>query len=76
MPAIQDVADQINARLDRLIADAARTATVTGQVRDQLAELNHQIDTLVAESRPGSADHADGSATKHRVARTSQRVQQ
>ena len=60
MPSLQDVADQINAKLDQLITNTAQTTVVTGQVRDQLADLNNRVAALDADLRAGFADLADG----------------
>jgi hypothetical protein len=60
MTSIQDVADQINAKLDQLITNTAQTATTTGQIRDQIADLNNLVTGLNAHLRAGFADLADG----------------
>jgi hypothetical protein len=46
VPSIQDVADQINAKLDELIVNTAQTATLSGEIKSELETLNTTASTL------------------------------
>lgn len=51
MPSIQDVADQINARLDQVATNTANTAQNTADIRTELVQTNirlSQIDNTLA----------------------------
>lgn len=52
MPSIQDVADQINARLDQIQTNTANTAQNTADIRNELVQTNNRLtqvnNTLVA----------------------------
>ncbi len=51
MPSIQDVADQINARLDQVATNTANTAQNTADIRNELVQTNSrlsQIDNTLA----------------------------
>lgn len=51
MPNIQDVADQINARLDQVVTHTSSTADNTADIRNQMAQANAHlahIDTTLA----------------------------
>lgn len=40
MPSIQDVADQVNAKLDRINEHGEATVAIATSIRDQIAETN------------------------------------
>lgn len=51
MPNLQDVADQINARLDQIATNTVNTANNTADIRNELVQVNGrltQIDTTLA----------------------------
>ncbi|MDM4718692.1 hypothetical protein QTQ03_03435 [Micromonospora sp. WMMA1363] len=56
MPSLQDVADQINAKLDELIVNTA----VTAQVRDGVINLNNSVSNLDVHMQAGMANIAGG----------------
>lgn len=60
MPSLQDVADQINAKLDQIITNTAQSVTIGGQIRTELQNLNSQVATLDADVRQGFGNLAGG----------------
>lgn len=60
MTSLQDVADQINAKLDEIITNTAANVTRTGQVRDEVVNLRNQVAALDAHLQTGLANLADG----------------
>jgi hypothetical protein len=60
MPSIQDVADQINAKLDGINQHTGETVTVAGGIRDDLVQINTKLDTLDADVNAGLASVSSG----------------
>lgn len=60
MPSIQDVADQINAKLDQINQNTADTVTVGNGIRGDLAQVNAKLDTLDAHLQAGVVELASG----------------
>jgi hypothetical protein len=60
MPSIQDVADQINAKLDQINQNTADTVSVGNGIRSDLAQVNTRLDTLDTHLQAGVADLANG----------------
>lgn len=52
MPSIQDVADQINAKLDSIVSSTAQNATISAEIRDEVQTLNSRVSTLDAHLQP------------------------
>lgn len=50
MPSIQDVADQVNAKLDRINEHGEATVAAATSVRDQIAETNALLRAQLAQS--------------------------
>jgi len=60
MPSIQDVADQINAKLDSIVSSTAQNATISAEIRDEVQTLNSRVSTLDAHLQAGVATLAGG----------------
>lgn len=60
MPSIQDVADQINAKLDQINQHTADTVNVSNGIRNDLTQVNAKLDTLDADLKVGVAELAGG----------------
>jgi hypothetical protein len=60
MPSIQDVADQINAKLDSINNNTATTVTVLNNVRGDIAQTNARLDTLDNHLQAGIVQLANG----------------
>lgn len=60
MPSIQDVADQLNAKLDEINANTAATATTCGAIKTDLDELNGRVSVLDDHVQAGFANLAGG----------------
>ncbi len=60
MPSIQDVADQINAKLDQINQNTADTVTVGNGIRSDLAQVNTKLDTLDSHLQAGVAELSNG----------------
>lgn len=60
MPSIQDVADQINAKLDSINNNTAATVSVGNGIRSDLADTNAKLDTLDAHLQAGVQVLASG----------------
>jgi hypothetical protein len=60
MPSIQDVANDINAKLDQVANNTAATAAGVVQVNNQLQTLNGKIDQLDAHLQAGLSTLAAG----------------
>jgi ABC-type transporter Mla subunit MlaD len=60
MPSIQDVADQINAKLDSINNNTAATVTVLNNVRGDIAQTNAKLDTLDNHLQTGIVQLANG----------------
>nr|MDQ3381507.1 hypothetical protein [Actinomycetota bacterium] len=60
MPSIQDVADQINAKLDQINQNTADTVTVGNGIRSDLAQTNTKLDALDTDLVAGVAEISAG----------------
>jgi hypothetical protein len=60
MPSIQDVADQINAKLDQINQNTADTVTVGNGIRADLAQVNTNLDDLDTHLQAGVAELSSG----------------
>ena len=60
MPSIQDVADQINAKLDQINQNTADTVAVGNGIRGDLVEVNTKLDTLDGHLQAGVAQISSG----------------
>ncbi|MBE1492694.1 hypothetical protein [Plantactinospora soyae] len=60
MPSLQDVADQINAKLDEINVNTAATANACGAIRTELVTLNGRVSTLDGHLQAGFANLAGG----------------
>jgi len=50
VPSIQDVADQVNAKLDRINEHGDDTVTIATSIRDQIAETNALLRAQLAQT--------------------------
>lgn len=53
MPSIQDVADQINVKLDQINNNTAATVAVGNGIRSDIGQVNAKLDTLDAHLQTG-----------------------
>lgn len=53
MPSIQDVADQVNAKLDSINQNTADTVAVGNGIRSDLGDVNSKLDTIDADLNAG-----------------------
>jgi hypothetical protein len=60
MPSIQDVADQINARLDQIQTNTANTAQNTADVRNELIQTNNRLNQVNNTLTNGFANLSQG----------------
>jgi hypothetical protein len=60
MPSIQDVADQINAKLDEINVNTAQTAVRSGEIKAELQTLNTRVSELDSHLVTGLANLAAG----------------
>ena len=60
MPSIQDVADQVNAKLDSISNNTAATVTVGNNIRNDLAQTNSKLDNLDNHLQAGVSQLANG----------------
>lgn len=60
MPSIQDVADQINTKLDQINNNTAATVAVGNGIRNDLAQVNTKLDTLDAHLQAGLSGLSNG----------------
>lgn len=60
MPNLQDVADQINARLDQVASNTATTADNTADVRNELVQTNSRLAQIDATLATGFANVSQG----------------
>ncbi len=60
MPSIQDVADQINTKLDQINNNTAATVAVGNGIRSDLTQVNSKLDTLDAHLQGGVAVLSNG----------------
>lgn len=60
MASIQDVADQINARLDQITQHTADTAQNTADVRSELQQANNRLGQIDANLQAGFANLSQG----------------
>lgn len=60
MPSIQDVADQINAKLDSISNNTAATVAVGNNIRNDLAQTNAKLDNLDNHVQAGVNELANG----------------
>jgi len=60
MPNLQDVADQINARLDKVATNTATTADNTADVRNELVQTNSRLAQIDATLAAGFANLSQG----------------
>jgi hypothetical protein len=60
MPSIQDVADQINNKLDEIVANTAATATVGTEIRTEVQTLNAAVATMDGHLQAGLSNLAAG----------------
>ncbi|MGH9968515.1 MAG: hypothetical protein ACREBG_11900 [Pyrinomonadaceae bacterium] len=60
MPSIQDVADQINAKLDQINNNTAATVAVGNNIRGDIAQTNAKLDTIDNHLQAGVAQLSNG----------------
>lgn len=60
MPSIQDVADQINAKLDQINLNTVNTATAAGEIKTELVQANHQLSAIDHDLQVGFANLSQG----------------
>jgi hypothetical protein len=60
MPSIQDVADQINARLDQVATNTANTAQNTADIRNELVQTNSRLSQIDNTLGVGFANLSQG----------------
>jgi len=60
MPNLQDVADQINARLDQISTNTSATANNTADVRNELVQTNSRLAQIDATLATGFANLSQG----------------
>ncbi|NQW09896.1 MAG: hypothetical protein HQ481_08475 [Alphaproteobacteria bacterium] len=60
MPSIQDVADQINAKLDQINQNTADTVTAAGEIKAELVQANHQLSVVDHDLQVGFANLSQG----------------
>jgi hypothetical protein len=60
MPSIQDVADQINNKLDDIVVNTATTATVATDIRTEIQTLNAEVATMDGHLQAGLSNLAAG----------------
>ena len=60
MPSIQDVADQVNAKLDQINQNTANTVAVGNGIRTDLAQIETKLDALDASVKSGFTVVASG----------------
>jgi len=60
MPNLQDVADQINARLDQISTNTASTAGNTADIRNELVQTNSRLQQIDATLVNGFANLSQG----------------
>ncbi|MGL5859347.1 MAG: hypothetical protein ACRC35_13260 [Angustibacter sp.] len=60
MPSVQDVADQINNKLDEIVVNTASTVAVATDIRTETQTLNGKVDTLDGHLQSGLSNLAVG----------------
>lgn len=60
MPNIQEVADQINAKLDQITQNTALTAATAGQIRDEMQQANARLASIEGTLQAGFANLSQG----------------
>lgn len=60
MPSIQDVADQINAKLDQITVNTGATAANTADIKTQLIQANGRLVSIDATLHEGFANLSQG----------------
>lgn len=60
MPSIQDVADQINAKLDAINTSTSQTAALAQDIRAQLIQANSRLDAVHGTLQDGLANLSQG----------------
>jgi hypothetical protein len=60
MPTIQDVANQINAKLDQISVHTADTVAVGNAIRGDLTQVNTKLDNIDGDLQAGVAELAAG----------------
>jgi len=60
MTAIQNSANQINAKLDQITQNTVDTVTVGNGIRSDLSQVNMKLDTLDAHTQSGIAELSNG----------------
>jgi hypothetical protein len=60
MPSIQDVADQINVKLDQINNNTAATVAVGNGIRSDLAQVNTKLNTLDSDLQTGVSVLSNG----------------
>lgn len=60
MPSIQDVADQINAKLDQITVNTGATAANTADIRSQMVQANSRLDMIDTTLNAGFANLSHG----------------
>lgn len=60
MPSIQDVADQVNAKLDQINQHTSDTVTIGNQIRGELVTANSKLDSLDTHLQAGVQNLANG----------------
>jgi hypothetical protein len=60
MPSIQDVADQINAKLDQITQNTADTTAVAKDIRNELSQANTRLSTIDDGLKVGFANLSQG----------------
>lgn len=60
MPTIQDVADQVNAKIDQIQANTAGTVAVGNGIRTDLSTIGTKLDILDADLKTGVTELSSG----------------
>ncbi|WP_010502895.1 hypothetical protein [Paenibacillus elgii] len=60
MPSIQDIADQINARLNQVVTNTADTAQNTADIRNELVQTNGRLSQIDSRLAFGLANLSQG----------------
>jgi hypothetical protein len=60
MPSIQDVADQINVKLDLINQNTAATVSVGNSIRTDIAQVNAKLNTLDGDLQAGTTSITNG----------------
>ncbi len=60
MTSIQEVADQINAKLDNINTNTSQSVTIENQIKGELATISNQVSVLDGHLQSGLANLAEG----------------